>query len=165
MARYIDADALIDKMERGRWHSAPVELIKSMPHAHVVPAPKWISVDERLPEIDKCVLVIVNGDSGKMHFIDAIEIASYYPECGWVIELCPEWTGAEVSFWMPLPEVPRRCANCGKMFIPRSRSDEIYSDNPSPKDPAKTCKQYGNTTGSYEKNTKRSGIKNVPEPL
>lgn len=82
--------------------------------------------------------------------IDATEIAEYYPECGWVIKSCPEWTGAEVSFWMPLPELPRRCANCGKMFIPRSRSDEIYCDNPSPKNPAKTCKQYGKTTGSYE---------------
>ena len=37
----------------------------------------------------------------------------------------------------------RKCENCGKYFIPESRSDEKYCSNPSPQNPNKTCKEYG----------------------
>ena len=36
-----------------------------------------------------------------------------------------------------------KCQNCGKYFIPESRSDEKYCNNPSPQNPDKTCKEYG----------------------
>lgn len=35
------------------------------------------------------------------------------------------------------------CHNCGKYFIPSSRTDEKYCDNPSPQNSSKTCKEYG----------------------
>ncbi len=35
------------------------------------------------------------------------------------------------------------CKNCKKLFIPESRTDEIYCNRKSPQNPDKTCKQYG----------------------
>jgi len=35
------------------------------------------------------------------------------------------------------------CANCGKFFIPISKSNEIYCDNPLADDPSRTCKVVG----------------------
>lgn len=43
------------------------------------------------------------------------------------------------------------CKNCGKYFLPSSRSDEIYCDNSSPQDDALTCKQYGTRRLWYER--------------
>ena len=37
----------------------------------------------------------------------------------------------------------KRCANCGRVFIPQNRSDTIYCDRVSPQCPDKTCKKYG----------------------
>ena len=35
------------------------------------------------------------------------------------------------------------CANCSKLFIPTSKSNEIYCDNPLVDDPSHTCKMVG----------------------
>lgn len=45
----------------------------------------------------------------------------------------------------------KSCKNCGKYFLPTSRSDEIYCDNPSPQDNSMSCKQYGTRRLWYEK--------------
>lgn len=37
----------------------------------------------------------------------------------------------------------KRCACCGRFFVPLARNDAIYCDRPAPLDPAKTCKEYG----------------------
>ncbi len=37
----------------------------------------------------------------------------------------------------------KKCANCGKFFIPQSRTDEKYCNNISPQNHNKTCKEYG----------------------
>ena len=39
--------------------------------------------------------------------------------------------------------VLRKCRNCGKYFIPSSRSDSKYCDNVSPQNPSKTCRDIG----------------------
>lgn len=44
-----------------------------------------------------------------------------------------------------------RCKNCGKFFIPFSRSDELYCNNASPQDRARTCKEYGSQKLWYER--------------
>ena len=36
-----------------------------------------------------------------------------------------------------------KCLNCGKYFIPKSKSNEKYCDRISPQNSKKTCKQYG----------------------
>lgn len=43
------------------------------------------------------------------------------------------------------------CENCGKFFIPYSRSDEKYCDNISPQDETRTCKKYANERLWYER--------------
>lgn len=50
----------------------------------------------------------------------------------------------------------KKCANCGKYFIPTSRTDEKYCNNPSPQNPNKTCKEYG------AKKAYRDEIKSTP---
>jgi hypothetical protein len=37
----------------------------------------------------------------------------------------------------------KKCAHCGKYFVPLNRSDTIYCDRQSPQDPSKTCKEVG----------------------
>lgn len=50
----------------------------------------------------------------------------------------------------------KRCKNCNKYFIPSSRTDEKYCNNPSPQNNNKTCKEYG------AKKTYRDEIKSTP---
>lgn len=45
----------------------------------------------------------------------------------------------------------KRCKNCGRFFVPLSRSDEIYCNNESPQDKNRTCKEYGSQKLWYEK--------------
>jgi len=62
--------------------------------------PRWISVEDRLPEKDKDVLCYSNKNGGYMFF-------GYR---GWMIE---EWMEGgslhigNVTHWMPLPEAPK----------------------------------------------------------
>ena len=68
--------------------------------------PRWIPVTERLPELDELVLVIAAGKPKENITLDgAIELATLYSD-GWCLETWPEWTGANVTYWMPLPEPP-----------------------------------------------------------
>lgn len=45
----------------------------------------------------------------------------------------------------------KRCKNCGKFFVPLSRSDEIYCNNISPQDNERTCKEYGSRKLWYDR--------------
>ena len=71
--------------------------------------PRWIPVEERLPEkdADDNVLVIVNGKHRGTLFEDAYMMANFYPGEGWIIEGYEEWEKPEVSYWMPLPHAPK----------------------------------------------------------
>ena len=65
---------------------------------------EWISVKDRLPEDQEEVLVIVSGKSRKnITLAAAYELAEYDPVNGWILEMWPEWKGAVVTHWMPLP--------------------------------------------------------------
>ena len=57
---------------------------------------RWVPVDERLPEIEEMVLVIVNGQPAEnVTLIGALELATW-PCC----------ENMRVTHWMPLPEPP-----------------------------------------------------------
>lgn len=66
---------------------------------------KWISVKDGLPDTDRCVLVQVSGrPNDRVELVDALQIASYLPEDGWMLEEYPMWIDANPVAWMELPE-------------------------------------------------------------
>lgn len=68
--------------------------------------PRWIPVAERLPSGDNQVLVVVSGKPKEnITLAGAVKLATLYSD-GWCLETWPEWTGAEVTHWMPIPETP-----------------------------------------------------------
>ena len=66
----------------------------------------WISTDHKIPETGGLVLAIVNGKFKNITFVNNIVLAEY-TDCGWIIDSYPEWDNANVSYWMPLPELPK----------------------------------------------------------
>ena len=70
---------------------------------------RWRSPQEELPPEDEMVLVIANGQIAEnVKAVDAVMLASWAREDGWMLELYPETeTGFEIRFWMPLPEFER----------------------------------------------------------
>lgn len=70
-------------------------------------ASPWISVNERLPEDEQGVLVIVSGRPREHLVLDnAHELATFYAGEGWFFEAYPDWDDPQVTYWMPLPELP-----------------------------------------------------------
>lgn len=53
----------------------------------------------------------------------------------------------------------KKCANCGRFFVPRNRSDEIYCRNISPQDNKKTCQEYGKYMTYLDKSHKSESTK------
>ena len=75
-------------------------------------APQWISVKDRLPELEGVFLVIVDGKPNKnVELIGSVEFAEYWNDEGWCIEAYPEWQSPNITHWMSIPETPRRCNN------------------------------------------------------
>ena len=68
--------------------------------------PKWISVEERLPEFETLVLVAVNGKWESFTFVNALQMATLYKDEGWIIEGFEEWDKPVVTHWMPAPDMP-----------------------------------------------------------
>lgn len=76
--------------------------------------PKWISVEERLPEDDVEVLVYI---ASKKENVDSVIAITHYTHSmyGYNIEgWCSPWQycfwDREVTYWMPLPEPPKEDA-------------------------------------------------------
>ena len=69
---------------------------------------EWISVKERLPEEGEEYAVVVSGKPCRNVTLDnAIELAVYDRDEGWILEMWQEWTNANITHWMPLPEPPK----------------------------------------------------------
>lgn len=64
---------------------------------------EWILTGERLPEDDTFVLVQITGTADHEKFNNAIQLGSYYPADGWLIDGHFDFEG-EVVAWQPLPE-------------------------------------------------------------
>lgn len=67
---------------------------------------RWRVASHELPQKDESVLVCVNGIFGNISFNNAIQIGFYAGEEGWIIDGYEEWENANVSHWMPLPDMP-----------------------------------------------------------
>ena len=98
-----DLFAAADRLENQNAHIAALQQEIEKLRAQV---PRWIPVTERLPDYDDLVLVIASGKPKENITLDeAVELATLYSD-GWCLETWPEWTGANVTYWMPLPEPP-----------------------------------------------------------
>ena len=64
---------------------------------------EWILTGERLPEDDTFVLVQITGTADHEKFNNAIQLGSYYPADGWLIDGRFDFEG-EVVAWQPLPD-------------------------------------------------------------
>ena len=69
--------------------------------------PRWISVEERLPETDDFVIVAVLDERGDTPY--------QYTDFGWYLDAARCWiVNAEqrrdITHWMPLPEPPKEDA-------------------------------------------------------
>ncbi len=67
---------------------------------------RWIPVEQRLPDTeDNLVLIQVSRrPEGSIELDNALCLAFYNQEEGWILELFPEWEGAQPVAWMPLPD-------------------------------------------------------------
>lgn len=82
---------------------------------------EWISVKDRLPETDECVLVIASGRYKNTKLVDAYVLANCYAGEGWCLDAYPEMDYLSISWWMPLPDPPteqNHLRNATKM-VPR----------------------------------------------
>ena len=118
--KYFDVcDEYPDEVSLTKDTIAIIECLESERDAALAKVPKWISVEERLPEDGKLVLVTMNGEiHGAKLFNRAYELACYYRDGedeegeyhidGW--ELWDyrdgEVSALEVFYWMPRPEPP-----------------------------------------------------------
>ena len=64
----------------------------------------WIPTSERLPEYDELVLVTVKGKYNNITFENAIELAFYDKDEGWILGAEPDWLKPNVTAWVELPE-------------------------------------------------------------
>jgi hypothetical protein len=58
---------------------------------------KWISVDDRLPEIQERILLFDSGGFGVL--------SGRMGSAGWYLEGCLD-TNSNITHWQPLPESP-----------------------------------------------------------
>ena len=67
----------------------------------------WVNASERMPEDGQIVLVTASGKPQSNITLEyAYELAEWSIEKGWILNCWPEWEGAKVTHWMPLPEPP-----------------------------------------------------------
>lgn len=81
--------------------------IQAMPT--LTPPNKWVSVEQAMPPEHETVLCIVSGKP-KPNIIleDAYQLGSWNKADGWIIDEWLDWEGANVTWWMELPEPPER---------------------------------------------------------
>ena len=82
------------------------EFIKQLPAADVQPVPQWISVDDRLPESEKEVLVWYRYTWGAAPMSYGFGINRWYSNAKQWRDGCL-LKGVKVLFWQPLPEPPK----------------------------------------------------------
>ena len=75
----------------------------------LTPPNEWVSVENALPPEHEPVLCIVSGKpKPNITLEDAYQLGSWNKADGWIIDEWLDWEGANVTWWMKLPETPDR---------------------------------------------------------
>ena len=121
MVRMIDANRLKDAIYTDFWEhftqchdsdqTALIDMvmddIDEMPT--LTPPNEWVSVENALPPEHEPVLCIVSGKPNpNITLEDAYQLGSWNKADGWIIDEWLDWEGANVTWWMKLPEPPDR---------------------------------------------------------
>ena len=113
MARAIDADKL--KKELAPYEendfSQQIDVILKIVDMHptLTPPNEWVSVEDAMPPEHEPVLCIASGKPNpNITLEDAYQLGSWNKADGWIIDEWLDWEGANVTWWMKLPEPPDR---------------------------------------------------------
>ncbi len=79
-------------------------IVDKIPAADVVERPRWISVEERLPEINRAVLAYILWDDGERMTCFGCHMKTRW--FLWHSDLGELLKDFMVTHWMPLPEPP-----------------------------------------------------------
>ena len=117
--RPIDANAMLNELKPVGFeadHSAVLlsdvskmmrEWVERQPT--LTPPNEWVSVENALPPEHEPVLFIVSGKPNpNITLEDAYQLGSWNKADGWIIDEWLDWEGANVTWWMKLPEPPDR---------------------------------------------------------
>ena len=75
----------------------------------LTPPNEWVSVENTMPPEHETVLCIVSGKPNpNITMEDAYQLGSWNKADGWIIDEWLDWEGANVTWWMKLPETPDR---------------------------------------------------------
>ncbi len=75
----------------------------------LTPPNEWVSVEQAMPPEHETVLCIVSGKpKPNIMLEDAYQLGSWNKADGWIIDEWLDWEGANVTWWMKLPEPPDR---------------------------------------------------------
>ena len=89
--------------ERNNLEVAPVDM------PTLTPQNEWVSVEQAMPPEHEPVLCIVSGKpKPNIMLEDAYQLGSWNKADGWIIDEWLDWEGANVTWWMKLPEPPDR---------------------------------------------------------
>lgn len=84
-----------------------LDLIDAQPT--LTPPNEWVSVENAFPPKNESVLCIVSGKpKPNITLEDAYQLGSWNKADGWIIDEWLDWEGANVTWWMKLPETPDR---------------------------------------------------------
>lgn len=76
----------------------------------LTPPNEWVSVEYAMPPEHEPVLCIVSGKPNpNITLENAYQLSSWNKADGWIIDEWLDWEGANVTWWMKLPEPPDCC--------------------------------------------------------
>ena len=110
MSRAIDADRLLKMMSHWKPYMDMDKVRKAVQNMPTLTPPnEWVSVENALPPEHESVLCIVSGKpKPNITLEDAYQLGSWNKADGWIIDEWLDWEGANVTWWMKLPEPPDR---------------------------------------------------------
>lgn len=67
---------------------------------------EWKRAKDEQPDDGEHVLVLVNGKHGQIRFVNAMLLAYWYADEGWIIEGYETAYGLRVDWWAETPALP-----------------------------------------------------------